>query len=242
MRTCLSRRIVAASVLGMIAVCATAATQPPVTFTFSYPAQVQHYLGLQAWLKQDETKLRSTTTAAAKADQAQAAKDGREFHPYEATRTWKVVTDTPRFLSLSLDTYAYTGGAHGNSAFGSTVWDKTTNSRRTAASFFYPQALGKAVSTSFCRQLDAARRIKRNGEQASLADFNQCIDPLKQTLILGSSNHRQFNRIGFLIAPYEAGPYAEGTYEVTVPVTPAILAAVRRAWRSFFAVMSAASK
>ena len=58
---------------------------------------------------------------------------------------------------------------------------------------------------------------------------------MAQTLILGSRNHKTFDRIGFLIAPYEAGPYAEGSYEVTLPVTPAVLAAVKPEWRGAFA-------
>jgi hypothetical protein len=39
-----------------------------------------------------------------------------------------------------------------------------------------------------------------------------------------------------LVAPYNAGPYAEGSYEVTVPVTPEILALVKAEYRDSFAV------
>ena len=55
-------------------------------------------------------------------------------------------------------------------------------------------------------------------------------------MILGSSNRKTFTRIGILVAPYSAGPFAEGTYEVTVPVTPAIIAAVKPQYRASFAV------
>ena len=47
------------------------------------------------------------------------------------------------------------------------------------------------------------------------------------------TQHR--DRIGILIGPYEAGPYAEGGYEVTLPVTPAILAVVKPEYRASFA-------
>ena len=43
-----------------------------------------------------------------------------------------------------------------------------------------------------------------------------------------------FDRVGFLIDPYTAGPYAEGTYEVTLPVTRAILAAVKPEYAESF--------
>lgn len=55
------------------------------------------------------------------------------------------------------------------------------------------------------------------------------------TLILGSSDGERIDRIGLLVGPYVAGPYAEGTYDLTLPVTPAIVAAVRPEWREAFA-------
>ena len=66
--------------------------------------------------------------------------------------------------------------------------------------------------------------------------FDDCIDPVKSTVILGSSNKRTFDRIGVLVGPYEAGPYAEGDYEVTLPVTQAVLAAVRPEYRAAFSL------
>ena len=53
---------------------------------------------------------------------------------------------------------------------------------------------------------------------------------------MGSSDRQHFNRIGILIGPYEAGPYAEGDYEVTLPATPEVLAAVKPPYRGVFAV------
>jgi hypothetical protein len=237
MSVCFGRITNILSATALIAIGAFAAALPPAKFTFSYPAAVRHYPTLSSWLGQEEHRVRTAVTAEAKADQDEAAKDHHPFHPYEAVRTWKEVTNTPRFLSLSLEFYDYTNGAHGNSGFASTVWDKTTNSRRASLSFFDPQALRTAATADFCRQLDAERRKKRANEESSPTDFDACIDPTKQTLILGSSNRVTFDRLGFLIAPYEAGPYAEGTYEVTLPVTPAILASVRPQWRRFFALM-----
>jgi hypothetical protein len=53
-------------------------------------------------------------------------------------------------------------------------------------------------------------------------------------VIFGSSDHQRFNRIGFLINPYVAGPRVEGDYEVTLPVNAAILAAVKPQYRQYF--------
>ena len=47
---------------------------------------------------------------------------------------------------------------------------------------------------------------------------------------------RRFDRIGLLAAPYVAGAYAEGSYEVTLPVTPKVLAAVKPEYKAAFAL------
>ena len=53
-------------------------------------------------------------------------------------------------------------------------------------------------------------------------------------MILGSSDRKRFNRIGLLVGPYAAGPYAEGSYDITLPVTPAVLKAVKPEFRAAF--------
>jgi hypothetical protein len=69
-----------------------------------------------------------------------------------------------------------------------------------------------------------------------ITEFEECIDPAEQTVILGSSNGKAFDRIGVLVSPYAAGPYAEGSYEVTVPVTAKALAAIKPEFRNSFVV------
>jgi hypothetical protein len=54
------------------------------------------------------------------------------------------------------------------------------------------------------------------------------------TIFLGSSDGESFDRIGIYYAPYTAGPYAEGEFEFTLPVTKAVLDTVRPAYREAF--------
>ncbi len=56
-----------------------------------------------------------------------------------------------------------------------------------------------------------------NGSRAALKEL---------TLLLGSSNRQANNRIGLTANQYLAVSYAEGPYEITLPVTPAVIAAV----------------
>ncbi|CAM3147886.1 Deacetylase PdaC domain-containing protein [Sphingomonas antarctica] len=221
-----------------IAMTCVAAAEPAYKFSYAYPAQARAIPPLRAWLEADKARGRTKFAAEAMAAQREAKKDGFPYHPYDADMTWQVVTDTPRFLSLSRLSWAYTGGAHGNSGYDSLLWDKATRMRRQPADVFAdPKALYASVRKSFCDLLDR-ERSKRRGEPVvrGKSMFDDCIDPAQEVLILGSSGGGRINRIGFLIAPYNAGSYAEGTYEVTLPVTPAILARVKPQYRGAFAV------
>ena len=99
-------------------------------------------------------------------------------------------------------------------------------------------ALEAAINPAFCKELDRQRARKRGVEfdRATPGMFDECIGLASTTVLLGSSNRKTFDRVGFLIPPYEAGPYAEGSYEVTLPVSEAILRAVKPEFRGSFSV------
>ncbi len=156
-------------------------------------------------------------------------------------KEWKVVTDTPRFLSLSADTYVYSGGAHGNSYFDALVWDRegadgAGEALRSFEMFSSDEALSEAIRAPYCASLDA-ERAKRRGAPVEPGGFgSECPELAELVLILGSSNGETFDRLGLLAAPYVAGAYAEGPYEVTLPVTQAVIDAVKPAFKDHFSV------
>ena len=75
-----------------------------------------------------------------------------------------------------------------------------------------------------------------HAEAMALDDFNECVSLEDVTVLLGSSNGRAFNRIGVQIGPYVAGPYVEGSWEFTLPVTADVFAAVKPEYSDAFAV------
>lgn len=210
-------------------------------FGYSYPAAAAAIPALREWLEGDLVSARAELASQAREGRADAKVGEYEFTPHLGSTEWKVVTDLPGWLSLSSEIYSFSGGAHGNSAFDSLLWDKAARGgagQQLAVLdlFASPAALKAAVTKSFCAELDR-QRAKKRGEDIVLDpddEFARCIDPLEQVLILGSKSGKGFDRIGFLIAPYNAGSYAEGSYEVTLPITAALLGAVKPEYKAAF--------
>lgn len=233
--TCLSA---AAALLAPAAVAAQAGvTTADYTFDYTYPAAVTAFSPLRAWLERDKAAARAKVAKASAAFRRETTRDGFPFRRYESTTEWKVVSQTPRFLSLSGEFYTYQGGAHGGTKTLSLVWDKARRQRlEPMALFTSPAALDRATRTAFCRGLDA-ERTRRRGGGAGVPDdpFNKCPPLSDLVLLLGSTNGRAIDRLGLIADQYVAGSYAEGIYEVTLPVTPAVLSAVKPPYRAAFA-------
>lgn len=150
---------------------------------------------------------------------------------------WKVVADLPGYLSLSSDIATYTGGAHGNYGRTALVWDREAAKSLDPKDMFDLTALEKATASARCRLLNA-ERAERRGEPvpADSSEWSEdCPDMESVTLFVGSSSRKAFDRLGFYYGPYVAGSYAEGEYEVDLPVNAAVLAAVKPEYRSAFA-------
>lgn len=148
---------------------------------------------------------------------------------------WTVVKDLPRFLSLLSESYIYGGGAHGNSFSDALIWDrKAEASISTSTLFKSTGALWSAARDDYCKALDKERE-KRRGRPVQDGDYgSECPGLDELTLLAGSSNGKTFDRLGLIADPYVAGAYAEGTYEVTLPVTKAMLDAVKPEYREYF--------
>ncbi|RKF21969.1 DUF3298/DUF4163 domain-containing protein [Altericroceibacterium spongiae] len=207
-------------------------------FSYSYPALVASIPKLASLM---DSRLDDTGSALEKDAQAAKAEAEKNNYPYRTYSTqveWKVVRDLPDWLSLSANIYTYTGGAHGMHVFDSLVWDKKANIARNPLDLFISgPSLSKVTEKAFCDALDKEREKKRGEPVRRDPDalFSECIDPVENsTIILGSSDGQSFDRIGFLVPPYNAGPYVEGEYEVTLPVTAEIKTMVKPEFRSSF--------
>ncbi|KHK92722.1 DUF4163 domain-containing protein [Novosphingobium malaysiense] len=208
-------------------------------FTFSYPDAAGAIPQLKDLLDSRLYAARDQLASSARDERKAARQEGFPYNPHSYVAKWAEVTNLPNWLSLSAEIYTYTGGAHGMSAFDSLLWDRRAETARKPRDLFAStDALRQAIREPFCDALDKERE-KRRGEpvmRGSGQTFTECIDPIAQTLILGSSNGETFDRLGILVGPYEAGPYAEGTYDITLPVTGKVMAVLKPQYRTGFSV------
>lgn len=208
------------------------------SFSYAYPAAAAAIPALKGQLDAELDEARTGLARDAKAGRDEARGSGFDFNPYENSIEWSVVAEVPGWLSMLGRTYVFSGGAHGNSASVPLLWDAQAGRRREPLSLFLSaDAFNAATRGAFCAALNRERAKRREEavDPNSGDEFDRCLDPGDLTVLLGSSDKAHFTRIGLIADPYMAGPYAEGEYEVTVAVTPAIIEAVKPEYRALFA-------
>lgn len=215
-----------------------AATELGYTFAYTYPARVAADPAVAARLKADVDMFRTQLKAVAKDDRQELARNASERAPVSLSTQWAVEADTPVWLSLSGKTDVNIGSVHGATTFTSLLWDKAgKRDHPTEWLFTSSQALETALQPALCDELDR-ERAKRRGAPVvrDPKDWATSCLTMRETLpVLASSDGVRFDRIRILIAQYIAGPSSEGPYELTLPVTAAVLSAVKPEFKEAFA-------
>lgn len=200
-----------------------------IEFAYAYPVEAARIPALVKWLDNDRATKREALLVDARRDRAAAEKEGFPYHAHSHLERWQRVTSTPRFLSLSSEIGTYTGGAHGMQGFDTLIWDRNIGQRLKPLDLFVsPAAFDKAVKDDLCAGVErakAARGLVWSREEAT--PFAACPIPSAQTIWLGSSDGRYFDRLTIAIGPYEVGPYAEGSYKINLPMSAALVNAVK---------------
>ena len=208
------------------------------TFHFHAPVEAERLPALAEWLAYQRDESRTAVRAQAQEERKRANDIGYPFRPHYLSIVWSRAADLPGWLSLSALIETYSGGAHPNHEFSSMLWDKREKRERAVEELFVSrEALGDAIRGPFCREL-ARQRLEKRGqvlEPTSKDDpFADCVDPLESSVVL-TGGDAGFDGMRVLIAPYIAGPYAEGSYEIDLEITPAVRAALKPEYRSAFA-------
>lgn len=204
-------------------------------FEYSYPKEAGEIPALAAWLDARLERERARLADAARQGRDTARGDGFPFNPYSSGTAWELVTDLPGWLSMSATLESYEGGAHGNFGFDTVVWDKVRGRAVEPVAFFTsPADLDRVLGARLCEALNAERAERRGAPVTGEDAFNDCVKPDETNLLLGSRGGERFDRIGIQIAPYIAGPWAEGNYEFDFAMDEDLLAIVRPEYREAF--------
>lgn len=205
-------------------------------FTYAYPAQAAAVPQLVSQFGKSMETGKADALKMAKDDAASAKKSDFPFHAHSLETRWSVRADTPRFLSLESESYIYTGGAHGMTGYNTVLWDKARNREATFKMMITDEgSFARAINARFCKALDDAREEKRGAPVKSGADtFSECIDPMKEVLVPVSKDGKLIDGVAVVIGPYSAGPYAEGSYDVVLPVDAAMRKAIKTEYQNAF--------
>jgi len=202
---------------------------------YSWSSEANAVPALVARFTADMRKQRASLTAQAQKDAADRRKQGFPFNAYQQVTSITTLGETPRLLSLRNDTYAFTGGAHGNSGAKAILWDRRLNKQIDFSALFGAGSGYLAMLRGpYCKALNAERKKRRQGEQLG-GEFDQC-PPFSQLTLMPADPKRKgrFNRILIVADPYVAGPYVEGSYDIDVPLNAALITKLKPEFRSSF--------
>jgi hypothetical protein len=148
---------------------------------------------------------------------------------------WSIAGDTDALMSLGATIYGYSGGAHGNTSFASLLWDVTSGRAVMLTELFTDRygALAE-IDARYCSSLLDMQRERERGLQDG--GWGNCPLLHEQIVFPAAEPGEPFTQFQILIAPYIAGSYADGPFEISVPVTSALLALVRPEYRDSFAL------
>jgi hypothetical protein len=233
--------------LSMLALllCAGAADARPIAvqrmtkdleFRFRWPGEAAAIPALDRRFRAEAAKELRVNTKIAVEGRAEARKMKFPQQRYYYLEAWEVAGKSSRLLSLQGRVDQYTGGAHPNYAYSALIWDRTSNREiKTAELFPSPKVFTDLTRGVYCKRLDAERLKRREGEKLDLPEFNQC--PKFSDLAIAPMDRDKnglFDQFELVASPYTAGPYVEGDYSITVPLTRAMIAAMKPEYRPFF--------
>jgi hypothetical protein len=191
---------------------------PAANVRLYLPSQVAKVPALYAELYAEGVTDLDAFADGAKGEVEELAAAGAPTRQLERELKWKLGAETPRLLGLYLEEYENTGGAHPNAMLGSLIWDKQTGKELKPLDLVRPGADKARLDRLVCDAVHAAK-LERTGNAELMAD-QKCPTFAEVKLTLAPSTLKdRAGGVTVLISPYEIGPWAEGSYELTLPLS-----------------------
>lgn len=184
----------------------------------------------------DMEKQEAQTIKIATEDRYERRRQDFPFNPYDTQKSYETAGQSDRLLSLELAVYSFTGGAHGSSGSGSLLWDRQLKREVSIQDLLQPGASWTgAILQPFCVLLNRERE-KRRGEQVKPDDlFGNCPEYKEVTILLSDTDKNgRFDDVNVIADQYVAGPYAEGPYEIALPITATMIERLKPEYRASF--------
>ena len=192
------------------------------SFAVLYPAAADPIPALRQILRRDAAASERRTIAAAAEFRRERGSDSGERIPMSHEQQWTADADRPELLALSSAATFYLGGAHGGFRYHSILWDRRGGRQIRFLQLFGDQrSAARLLTRQFCPALRAAQR-ERLGNEYSEVSLLPCPDIANQPITMRTDSSGRIQGFTVLLAPYVAGSWAEGPYEVELPLTGAL--------------------
>jgi hypothetical protein len=207
-----------------------------IEFHYGWSAEAAVVPQLVEQLRKDMAKVRTDLIAGAEEDKAMREKQGAEFHGFMSSTDYKTAGQSDRLLSLSVESGAYTGGAHGSYGVSALLWDRTAAKQIQFADLFAePANMDRLLTQRWCDALNKEREKKRGEPVGGGGMFDECPKLDEIAIIPGDKDKNgRFETLAMVASPYVAGPWVEGAYEVELAVTPNLLSVLKGDYRTSF--------
>ena len=204
------------------------------SFSFSWPGSIPKKLASR--FRAEESRLKAELVAGAEEDRAEREKQGADYHPHAASRSYDYSGWAGRLMSLMSTSYGFTGGAHGSTGTGAILWDKVLEREIVIQDLLQPgTSWTGAIRQPFCVLLDREREKRRDEPVREDDLFGNCPELKELTVLLSDTDKdARFNHILVIADQYVAGPYAEGPYEISLPITAAMIERLKPEYRASF--------
>jgi hypothetical protein len=205
-------------------------------FEYGWSAEAAAVPQLDARFRKDMAKAKADLIAGATEDRDERANQGYDYHPYAVHMSYETAGQSDRLLSLERTVYGFTGGAHGSTGSGAILWD-----RRSSRELSIPDMLQQgqswtgAIRQPFCVLLNRERENRREEPVKPDDPFGNCPEMKEVTVLLSDTDKNgRFDHITVIADQYVAGPYAEGPYDISLPITARMIERLKPEYAASF--------
>jgi hypothetical protein len=215
---------------------------PDYIIGISYPPVASQYPALAAELKRYAEDARAELVEAAK-----GRAKGEGAAPYELVLPFSELHVSPTLVAVGVDGSSYTGGAHGTPLIARWVWLPKQGKQLRASDLVTDAGGWEAISSLVREQLHTALSQRVDADELPAAERVEVLKGANRMIEDGTApdpeHFSQFEplvdadgrirALRFVFAPYQVGPYSDGTQTVEVPAA-SLLPHIAPAYRSLF--------